>query len=523
MNTQPETRVAQVPTGPQWGVAEYGNYWHGLQEAGVAYNYGPDYLLPYGKPVEITQQTADELAGLAKAVWDETWQMVEEKGGLTPYLDSYAPHFAGTKLNNPQINAQFEKMFREGWMPAHANDVMLVEENGQPVWRIIESQTAIAYMAWFDTISRAAGLNPDTDIWYKESPFKTLNNVRGAARKETGDKNAHVTVIDTNPFGATFADQLGMAKALGTEKSVPIRMKDIYRNPDDATDTSYYYDEYAVDDRGFPIQNADGTHKRTGNRVRITHAVLRMTQLDLDALENDPEVQNTPGKLDTVKAFLMEGDPNNVKFVWHTAMQQIIQKNTLAELRARFIAKESPYAQYFVPIYNYGETVTEPGTYVVKPMDGNSGYGQTTAVIAAGQSLEVPDGYVVQQRFTPYPVWVDVPQQIADAFPSRPELPVPAAAEDTHLVPATIEIRTMTVPGGRKGSRRRSEIDARLFMARVAPRFRDPRNSADITKTNVGEIRDAQQTTRRLGFDEQRLSPFGLAPVVIQRGITHGS
>lgn len=501
-------RIAEVPTSPHWTEADYANYWKGLGKERVDYKYGDEFLLPYGKPIEIIRQTATELADLANAVWDETWKMVEEQGGLTPYLDKYAPHFAGTKLSNPQINAQFETMFRDGWMPPHANDVMLVEENGQPVWRIIESQTAIAYMAWFDVIAKAAGLNPDTDIWYQDNPYKVLNTIRNTARKETGNPNAHVTVIDTNPFGATYADQRGMAKALGTEKSLPIPMKDIYKG----TDGHFYYQEYAVDGNGEPIK--DGTdYKKTGNEVRITHAVLRMTQQDLDALYE--QVKGDPAKVETLKEFLMEGNQDNVNFVWHSAMQQVIQKNTLADLRARFVAKGSPYAQYFVPIYNHGERVTQPGTYRLKPMDGNSGAGQSELVIAESDNFAVPEGFVVQQQFTPYPVWIEVPERIADAFPSRPELPVPPTEENVHLAPATIELRTMTVPGGR--NRRGRKVDPRLFMARVAPRYMDPLHSPEITMTNVGKIRDAQQTTRPLDLDEQRLSPFGMAPVVIKR------
>lgn len=518
MSKERQIDIPVVRTLPQ---AEAVAYWKELQERNLRYNYGgkrPDgepQEMHYGAPVEISERTAAEIAGAAEASWEIVREGIREKGGLTEWIQGHAPHVGGVPLNNREINAQMERAIAAGYRPPMIYDVIFAIEGGVPIPKVVEIQTGIGYSGMHIAQLEAAGFNSDDPNVYagKKNPKQVF-----AELKEEIAGGKDIIVMDTDPLhGGSVVDQVGMAKILGNERSMPASPLDIQEGEDE-NGTYWFYYQPAVDpETGFPAEYEHGTIIRTDEEIRIEAVLARMIQGDLDEL--DKRLADNPAQRDRVIRFL-----NDPKITWiqHPTWQYIIDKSTLSYIRQRLTAAGSPYADQFVPVYNAGETVTntQPGGrkehYVRKPTDGVSGGGQSEVVLQPGEIVIVEPGQVMQKKFVPYPVPVVLPDGLENAYPIPADVP-PHLSEHFgwntgEITPGTQELRFMTPPLCKD-----DDGFSGWFLGRLAPRWNNPAVDRTPTKTNQGKIQDAMWRSDKLNGENWMQMPFGWNPVVVRR------
>ena len=473
------------------------SYWQKLGDAKLRYEYR-GHEMQYGHPVQVPLEVAAEVAAGAEELWNSVETGIKEKGGLTQWMEGHAPHIGDAHLNNPAINAQLEERLAAGYKPSIAYDVILTVSHGRPRYRVVEAQTAIAYSAMHITQLEAAGYDPRSPETYygNENPIDVMDNMR---HELAGGEE--VIVMDTDPYGGSIVDIVGMAKMLGDETSLPASPLDLRKDDD-----GYYYHKAILDDQtNFPARDEAGAILREEAKTRVNHVLTRMTQGDLDELDHllgDNEEQRQ-----LVLEFLND---ENVNFLWHPTWHYIVDKSVLPGAWKDAVANDAPHKDHFVPIYMAGEQVP-PGRYVRKPVDGVSGGGQSKVTVAEDSATVVDKGHVMQEEFIPYPVPVELPEALGQAFETPSDIP-PFLAElygwNGQTKPATVELRFMPTPYCK------DEFSG-WMLSRVAPRWANPSEGRERTKTNQGTIQDSLYRSPTITNENFKLFPHGWCPVVI--------
>ena len=477
---------------------ESAQYWGNL-DPNMRYQYGgrPNQ---FGHPVSIPVSLAHEIHGAASATLKVVKEKINSKNGLTSFMDGRSPVFGPHHLNDELINRQLESRLEKGFELPIIYDVILTDLRGLPTLRVVELQSGIAYTAEHLGLLKAAGFDAeDPRVWYgPENPLSVMNRT-----KQEIAFGGNITVMDTNPFGGTFAEQVGMSKILGEQDSLPISVLDVDRDA-----KGYFHYKYAVDPLTFgPVKNESGEgYKKTDEKVRIEHVMARMTQPDLDRLFS--LVSGDIEKEELIKKFLMD---NSVNWVWHPNWQYIISKDTLPLVRKSLIAEGSKFADHYVPVFEAGELV-EPGTYIKKPTNAVSGMGQSEIVVSDSEKILVEDEYVYQQKFIPYPLKIEGPTHITDSFivPDNADgLLKEQFGKGRCATPGTLELRYMPTPYGK-------ESLSGWFLARLAPRWNTSTDAQSYTQTNLGKIMDAMYATGEVNEKNFQEYPFGWCPVIVE-------
>jgi hypothetical protein len=468
-------------------------YWEYIRQNGLLLEY-QGHPIQYGHPFVLERSQAEEIAkaaGVAEAIVREE---IGRRGGVSAWLADYPTTFGDVLLNTPKINTQLESRLEKGYRLPLAYDGIFVSDHGQPAFRVVEVQSAIGYEPWIEELLKAAGHNStDQEAWYDIS----LNAFKRMKRELAGGED--ITVMDTDPFGPTQVDQIGIARAMGEADSLPISPLDIHYTPS----VGYYYYRYETNPQtGRPVQETEtGQYRKTEERVPIKHVLSRMLQSNLDSL--DTLLKDNPAQRKLVLQFLT--DPS-IDWIWHPSWQYIIDKATLTLLKDAFEQRNSPLRKHFLPIYGEGERVP-PGTYVRKPTNAEGGAEQAIMMVRAGEEVIAEEDTVYQELFRPYPMRVCLPITLAEKFHPERRLHL---LKRLHLEPtivwATVEVRFCAPPYCR------DELQGR-FLARVAPRH-EGRGNLTYAKTNVGKIQAALYNC--IDPKEHELYPFGFAPVIVQ-------
>jgi hypothetical protein len=471
-------------------------YWEKLGEQ-MTYQY-KGRPVQFGHPLRVPVSLASEMHQAGTETLEVIKEHIAGRGGITEYMRGREANFGPQRLNDARINERLEERLARGFELPLIYDIILTDQNGEPRPKVVEFQSGIAYSAEHLVLLAAAGYgDEDSRIWY--GPENPLAVMRRTKSDLAGGGN--ITVMDTDPF--VGVDQVGMAKILGEPDSLPISTLDVERDS-----RGYYHFGYAVDEKtGGPIRNEEGTgYVRTDEKVRIEHAISRMTQLDMDALFE--MVKGDTEKLEVIRQFLLDSD--RVNWVWHPNWQYIISKDTLPIARAGLLERNSKYAEHYVPVYQSGEIAGE-GVYVKKPTNAVSGMGQSEVVVPQGQILQVEEGYVYQQRFTPYPVPVRLPTHLRNSFvvpPNASEELKSRFHREQDETPGTLEVRYMPPPYSTIGL-------SGWFLARLAPRWNSRDDASIMTQTNLGKITDAMYEVGTVNEHTYKEYPFGWCPVVV--------
>lgn len=469
--------------------AKLQSYWDNLVSPSLRLNLG-EHEFKYGHPIVISPEDAHMFVLGASHLWETTRAAIEESGGVTSWLEGHEPRIGRYPLNNEKINVQLEERLKAGFLPPIAYDMILAVEEGRPQWKVVEAQSLIAYSVWHRSYLSAAGFDPDSPLaWYgKENPYNFLIEIKSIF---AGGED--VTVIDANPFGGSIHDQVGLAKILGGQDSHPVLVSDVEKDHG-----GYFYYKYAMNQStGYPLMK-EGKPIKTDEKVRIRHVLSRLTQLDLDSLdEEDHAFLNDPG----------------INWIWHPSWQHIVDKHTLARAYHDYRTAHDEYLRYYVPIYSEGQTAP-PDWYVQKPVGSVRGEGQTIVHVSNG-GRRVPERHVMQKLFTTYPVPVELPQSLKDAFPIPLSIPDNLRGNLSrdfgwfgNTRPGILEVSFMAPPYGQ-------DSHSGYFMARLAPRWSDPLKGRAVTKTNIAPLQEAVWRSTAVDETNVRRLPFGWCPVVI--------
>jgi hypothetical protein len=456
----------------------------------------------YGYPTEITATMAKYLVDSASTVYESIKQAIRERGGLTDWLADHAPRLGDEVLNYHKINEQLEKrIFEEELLFPMIYDGLLVLEHGRVSFKVTEIQSCIGYGPAHRCLLQAAGWNPDGEgAWLgPENPQQVLYNSRQKLAK-----GKEITVLDTDPYhGSGQIDQLLMAQTLAGPHSLPLAARDIRFD----SEMGYYHFRYAIDTQtGKPLLDTlTGTLLKTEERVPITAVLARMIQPDLDELE--VELATDPVQRLVIQRFFRD---ESLIWLQHPAWQYIIDKSTLPYIRKILQERKSPLAADFVPVYGPGEYVP-PGKYMRKPTREAGGTGQDIRRVRPGERVQVEDEYIYQQFFVPYPLPVQLPEELSKKFPVPTDIP-DTLGEDMlfagwrqDITATSLELRAMSLPWG-QGEH------SMYFMSRLAPRYADA-SKRTFTQTNILKMSQVLRETIDVG--EWWRLPFGWCPVRI--------
>lgn len=458
----------------------------------------------YGLPIQISYNLAREIYNAAYRVLNLVENAIK-KIGLTNYLSSSAPSLFGERLNFGLINRQLENRLRGGERMPIVYDVILCDEGGKAVPRVIEIQSGIAYINWhanlLEVLAQVLGPRKDEYLFYmgEENPQLAIKKIKEKFPPP-------IIVVDANPFGGSRLDEIAMAQMLSSEGGVnyPVPLHLIRRD-----ENGYYFNPFTTDPLSLGRISMEELLKLPtdpSTQIRIKSVVARLTQSDLGKMEKFLP-KDLPFNEYKNLLLLFFSDPS-IFWVWHPAWQYIVNKPTLPLLRKKLAG--SPFQSHFVPIFEAGQ-IPSPGRYRKKPIDGVSGYGQEIIEISPENVHPVPEGYVYQRELNPFPFPVRC-QNFSDDFLAL--LSPDIIRNHSSLLrqgffPASVEIRLMSPVG--------AEMSACYFMARVAPRYpnRNWREGEMLTQTNYGAIHAAVDSLFGGTDNFQYPNPFGWCPIIV--------
>jgi hypothetical protein len=485
------------------------DYWMKLGRSGLRHPYGshPAYgplEFQYGTAVDIAPGLGAYLAGAVREIDGLVKGYIREAGGLTRWLSQRAPVFGDVQLCFGAVNRLLESLLEHPdpscrmQIPLILDPIVTVHD-GTPSLRIVEMQSGFGYPRLVLQQLEALGLGAmGSPPWAGSvEPLEALSAVRALFATPPQDVSVLATITGHLP------DEAGWASYL-SESGLPRGLfipTDLERD-----EQGWYHLEYEADpDTGVPRFDAAGRPIRTrpAEKRRITHVVALQPQSDLDEIH----AQLTPSERAQFLEFLADGD--SVRWIFPHAAWYIADKSLMQRVRADLLERGSVYAELFVPVYSEGERIDAPGSYVLKPTYGDGGCGVKDLYVETGTCIEVPVGFVAQERFEPYPLPLRLSAEFASGFPvPEPRTRFEHYVDDPCFTTATVELRVMTMPGSTEMR------DSFLFMARVAPTW-DPGEleSAVPVMTNQREIQRAIWNSPAVRLDNHHQLPFGWCAV----------
>jgi hypothetical protein len=489
-------------------------YWDRLGRAGLRCAYGAHprhgkLEVQYGTAVDIARELGAHLAGAVRAIDALIKGYVREAGGLTPWLRSRAPTFGGVPLCFEPVNRHLERLLFDPdpacrMLLPFLLDPIVTVRNGVPSLGVVEIQTGLGYARLVLLQLEALGFDSTAPTSWMGSvpPLDALSRV-GSVFAGGGE----VSVLGTFPSATgTLPDEAGWAMYF-SPSGLP---RGFFLATDLERDAGgWYHLEYEIDPvTGNPVLDAEDRPVRTGRprERRIEQVVVMQTQRELDELH----ARFTPRERERFLAFL--SDSETVRWIFPHAAWYIADKSLMARIHADLLAAGSPHADLFVASHGPGARVSVPGPYVQKPIRGVGGQGVSDLQVEEGAPVVVPEGFIVQERLTPFPFPLRLPAAFASGFPV-PE-GAPGAAEhraDPCFTTATVELRIMSMPGSTETR------DAYLFMARVAPTWDpgDPAAARVPVLTNLASIQAAVWSSPSVRRDNHGLLPFGWCAVTV--------
>jgi hypothetical protein len=483
-------------------------YWERLSQLGMCHIYGVHpsrgpMPIQYGTALDIPGALADYLVGAVRAIDMLVKDQVRVAGGLDAWLQGRAPIYGEVPLNFPAVNRCLEAaMFaadpaRRAILPMSL-DCILTVRDGVPGWSVVELQSGYDYQEILWRQLCALGHDPHAAYTWRGpiSPRAALSRLR-----EAHAGRGPISLLANFPSQVSnVPDELGWAAILAGAGGPGgyFLASDVRRDAE-----GWYHLAHELDPAtGLPRLDAQDRPLRTAppERRAIRQVVTMQTQTELREIYERLE----PRQRALFGEFLADGE--SLEWLLPHSGWYVVDKSMMVGLRERLLADGSPYAQLFTPCHGPGTRVEVPGEYVEKPIRGVGGRGLRDRVIAAGAPLVVTEDHILQARFTPHEVPVQLPRQLAGAF-----LPPAgrAAGWDPRRSCATIELRITAVPGSTEGS------DSYMFLARVAPRWDPAAPDSGPVLTNLAKIQTAVWNSSGVDLDNHRYAPFGWFVVTI--------
>ena len=499
-------------------------YWERLGASGIRYRYGthPRHGAlehQYGTAVDIAPELGAHLAGAVRAMDALIKGYIREAGGLTPWLRSRAstrfgggaallrvgepapgapalrpgpgaPDAVALRPRPDRHHAGRQRPRRSGVGrdpgPGSGTPACRCSSSG-PGWRLL---IPAAPTSW-------AGSAP---------PLEALS----AVHRVFGEGDDDVSVLGTFPSTTgNLPDEAGWAMVF-SPSGLPrgfFLATDLERDAE-----GWYHLEHERDPAtGNPVLDAEDRPVRRSplpRKRRIRHVVTMQTRA---RARRHPRSPHAPRARERFLEFLADGE--TVKWIFPHAAWYIADKSLMARIHADLLAAGSPYADLFVACHGPGEIVAAHlDRAMQKPIYVASGAGSSpTSWSRRAPRPVVPEGFVAQARFSPFPLPLRLSEGFASGFPV-PE-GAPGAAEhraDPCFTTATVELRIMSMPGSTEAR------DAYLFMARVAPTWDpgDPAPTAPVL-TNLAKIQAAMWSSPSVRADNHQRLPFGWCAVTL--------
>lgn len=482
-------------------------YWGRLAELGLCHVYGQHprrgpMPTQYGTALDIPAALADHLIGAVRALDAIVKDEVRAAGGVGAWLVGRAPTFGEQALGFPAVHRSLaESVFGPG--PARevlpmSLDCILSVRDGVPCLSVVEVQSGFEYQEILWRQLAALGYDP-----HAPQTWRGVVSPRAALRRyrEVHAGGRAITVLANFPSQVgNLPDELGWAAILG-EDGEPrgyLLPTDVAR---DERGWFHHVHEFHPG-TGLPRIDADDRPVRAAAPVRrdIRHVVSLQTQKELQEIHE----RLAPAQRELFREFLADGE--SLAWLMPPGGSYIVDKSMMGCFRERLLAAGSPYAQLFVPCHGPGEWVHTPGVYIEKPIRGVGGRGVRERVIEAGGLHLVPEGHILQSRFTPHEFPVQLPRSLVGGFPPPA---ASAGAWDPSYTGGTIELRIMSVPGSTEAE------DSYMFLARVAPAWDPAAPESGPVLSNQAQLQTALWNSARVDMDNHRLAPFGWFVVTI--------
>lgn len=263
---------------------------------------------------------------------------------------------------NEDIMAQQVALFWKWFIPPYVYDCLLSNDGIS----VLEEQSGRSYFHWLYSLQQAA-IEADHALAKKQrfvgDPFLVFDELKHLAN----NKPILFLWVDSLQ-GITSKDHLGQATLLWDKNSLPINAKNIFKK----------WNEWRA--------HIEDTSWNIVGEVKIEVVYSRIIPWSLRKLEN--QLVDQPEQLDLLADFF--NDSSITRF-GHPMIEIAMNKKDIEG------------------VIQPGEYITEPWTYFLKQIDGNSGQVEKIIVSAWSTNRQVPQWFVAQKEIEILPIPVNLP------------------------------------------------------------------------------------------------------------------